>query len=201
MTLFIKAVTGELLDCLGRIMSDPVLAAFHLVGGTALALRFGHRRSIDIYLFTTSEFDVPEMAVHMAGHHGMVHIETAPHTLRGHVEGVKADMIAHLYPLLAPVENLEGIRMASLSDIAAMKLNAISNRGSKKDFWDYALLLDHFRHREMLGYFSRKYAAYNVWHVEKSVHYFEDADKEPDPMDLKGQTWGGIKSKIIECCR
>lgn len=201
MALFMKSVTGELLDCLNRMMSDPALEAFYLVGGTALALRFGHRRSIDIGLFTSREFDVSEWSGYMSVHHGLVNIETAPHTVRGSVDGVKVDMIAHLYPLLAPLDFLEGIRMASLQDIAAMKLNAISNRGSKKDFWDYALLLDHFKHREMLGYFSRKYAACNLWHVEKSVHYFEDADKEPDPMDLKGQTWEAVKSRIVECCR
>ena len=189
-------VSEELMEGLRQVMADPSLDAFHLVGGTSLALRFGHRRSIDIDVFSAQPFDAQTMAAHMTNRHGLRDAEVTDNTVRGFLNGVKLDMIAHVYPLLAPVDTLEGVRMASLSDIAAMKLNAISNRGSKKDFWDYALLLDHFSHGKMLEFFSCKYAAFNLWHVEKSVVYFDDAELDPDPVDLIGQTWDDVKKKV-----
>ncbi len=91
--------------------------------------------------------------------------------------------------------------MASLEDIAAMKLNAIANRGSKKAFWDYAELLNLFRRDEMLAFFAKKYSDENVWHVEKSLSYFEDAEEEPSPRDLKGRTWGDVKKAVLESNR
>lgn len=80
-------------------------------------------------------------------------------------------------------------------------LNAISNRGSKKDFGDYALLLDHFSHGKMLEFFSCKYAAFNLWHVEKSVVYVDDTELDPDPVDLIGPTWDDVKKKVRAQCR
>jgi hypothetical protein len=81
-------------------------------------------------------------------------------------------------------------------DIAAMKLNAIANRGRKKDFWDYALLLKHFDRESLLGFFQKKYPNSSRWNLEKSLCYFEDAEREPDPMDLSGQTWEQVKTAI-----
>ena len=82
-----------------------------------------------------------------------------------------------------------------------MKLNAIANRGSRKDFWDYAELLDLFSRDQMLDFFARKYFDENVWYVEKSLSYFEDADQEPDPRCLVGQTWDEVKRKVLESNR
>ncbi|MCK4565338.1 MAG: nucleotidyl transferase AbiEii/AbiGii toxin family protein [Verrucomicrobia bacterium] len=104
-------------------------------------------------------------------------------------------------PTIGTPATIEGIRMASLEDIAAMKLNAIANRGSKKDFWDYAELLTLFSRDEMLGFFAEKYSDENVWYVEKSLSYFEDAEEEPNPRDLKGRTWGDVKKAVLESNR
>ena len=78
-----------------------------------------------------------------------------------------------------------------------MKLNAIANRGSKKDFWDCAELLQQYTREELLGFCGEKYQGDSLWNVEKSLCYFDDAEKEPDPRDLRGQTWEQVKGTII----
>jgi hypothetical protein len=80
-------------------------------------------------------------------------------------------------------------------DIAAMKVNAIANRGSKKDFWDYASLLDRFTTEEMLSFFHAKYSALNAWHAEKALLYFDDAEDDPDPVDRTGRSRRGSKHR------
>lgn len=106
------------------------------------------------------------------------------------------DLIANRYQLLEPIERIDGIRMAGLKDIAAMKINAISNRGAKKDFWDYAALLSLHTTEEMLSFYKAKYPSANAWHAEKSLAFFDDAENEPDPRDLSGRTWPEIKQII-----
>ena len=101
--------------------------------------------------------------------------------------------MAHRYPDCAAPERIDGIRLASLPDIAAMKLNAIANRGGKKDFWDYAELLSHFTRDEMLQFYATKYTRDNLWYVEKSLSYLDDAESDPTPLDLRGRTWEQIK--------
>lgn len=201
MSIHKEAVSPDLMAALYAMMADDRLDAFHLVGGTALALRWGHRRSIDIDLFSATHFESEPLSEYLVQTFRMDRIETGPDTVRGFIQGIKVDLLAHVYPLISPLETIEDIRMAGLPDIAAMKLNAIANRGSKKDFWDYAALLKHFRHREMLAFFAEKYSANNLWHAEKSVLYFDDAENEPDPLDLSGNTWGTVKESIRKGCR
>ncbi len=127
--------------------------------------------------------------------------EVAMNTVGGFINGMKTDFIAHRYPLLRPLEVIDGIRLFACEDIAAMKLNAITNRGSKKDFRDYAELLAHFPHEDMLSFFSQKYSHDSVWHVLKSLVYFDDAEGEPDPRDTRGQPWKTIKQEITKVAR
>lgn len=197
MTLHVETVAPGLFALLGRVMANEVFDAFTLGGGTSLALRFGHRESVDIDLFTDQEFDPDALAGHLKDQYGMVEAATATNTVRGIIDGIKVDFLAHRYPLLSEVETVRGIRMLSLEDISAMKLNAIANRGSKKDFWDFAELLSRFSREEMLGFYARKYPQDSLWNVEKSLGYFVDAEVQPDPRDHVGRTWSEVK-RIIE---
>ncbi len=197
MSLHFETVSPELLELLRRLMQDPALDGFSLVGGTSLALRFGHRESVDIDLFTQNGFDAPVFAERLKERYGMVQTETADNTVRGVIAGVKVDLIAHRYPRIAPDEEIDGLRLCSVEDVAAMKLNAVANRGSKKDFWDCAELLQHYTCEQLLGFCGQKYQGDSLWNVEKSLCYFDDAECEPDPRDLRGQTWGQVKKVII----
>lgn len=76
-----------------------------------------------------------------------------------------------------------------------MKLNAIANRGSKKDFYDFAALSDHFSTREMIGFFGRKYPSTDPSTVIRSLDWFGDAEMEPDPVALDGRDWSNVKER------
>jgi len=183
-----------MLRALHGIMRDETLTEFHLGGGTSLALRLGHRRSIDIDLFTLQAFEVMEMASRMGEFHGLREVETATNTVRGVIDGVRIDCLAHRYPLIGEVVTVGEIRFLSFEDLAAMKLNAIVNRGSKKDFWDLAILLERFSPEDLFDLYAKKYQRDNLWMVEKSILYFDEAEGQPDPEDLGGRSWQQIKS-------
>ena len=106
-------------------------------------------------------------------------------------------MLRNAYRVLAPVERIDGVALVSLSDLAAMKLNAIANRGSKKVFFDLAELLDHFPIQEMIGFFTDKYPSTDPFTVIRSLAWFEDAEQKPDPVALNGQSW----AKVMERAR
>jgi len=191
-----KAVPDDVLQLLRKVMLDPVFDRFYLVGGTALALQIGHRISIDIGLFNGESFDTVQISEHLCNAYKGQDIEVERNTVRATIDNVKIDLMTHQYPLLEPINEIDTIRMANLKDIAAMKINAIANRGSKKDFWDFATLIDFFTAEDMLLFFQAKYANANVWHAEKSLSYFDDAEADPDPNDIKGRTWEEIKLSI-----
>jgi len=196
-----SAAPATVLNLLHAIMQDERLDPFYLVGGTSLALRLGHRMSIDIDLFVHENFDVDFVSEILDKRYNATTMEKENNTVRAIIQETKVDLIAHKYPLLEPVIHIDGIRMASLKDIAAMKINAISNRGAKKDFWDMAALLKCFSIEEMLVFFENKYPAVNSWHAEKSLSFFDDAENEPDPKDLSGRSWQEIKQIILQSLR
>lgn len=201
MKLHTQTVSEELLKRLQALMQKEELKQFYLVGGTALALHYGHRKSIDLDLFTHSPFDSSRLQEWLVRTFGMQETTIEENTVLGKIDGIKVDLMAHRYPLLGEVIEVNGIRLLSVEDIAAMKLNAIANRGSKKDFWDYAELLKHFDHQELLGFYSKKYPNGSLWTLEKSLCYFEDAEAEPDLITLNNQTWAEVKNHISTACR
>ena len=200
-SLYFAAVPAPLKELLLKLMQEPALEAFSLVGGTALSLRFGHRRSIDIDLFSPEAFNAERTAETLAKTYRIENIVTETNTLSASIQGVKLDLISHRYRLIDQPVIIEGIRMLGLKDLAAMKLNAIANRGFRKDFWDCAELLENWSMEELLGYYREKYPDTNIWQVRKSICYFEDAEIEPDPEILKARTWQEVKAIIRKNCR
>lgn len=178
---------------LGRIAPHPQLHNFVLGGGTSLALRFGHRLSVDLDFFTSETFS-PEKLFAELDLDGATIVTQAANSLTVDASGVKLDFLRHAYTLLEPVEFRDGIILLSLPDLAAMKLNAIANRGSKKDFFDFAELSAHFSVKQMIGFFSRKYPASDEFTVIRSMAWFEEAELEPDPISLTGLDWNRVKS-------
>ena len=180
---------------LERLVSQAALEGFALGGGTSLALRFGHRESVDLDFFTGREFS-PEDLLGKLALDGATVINRAANSLTLDVGGVKLDLLRHAYRMLEPTERIDGVPLVSLPDLAAMKLNAIANRGAKKDFYDVSELLGHFTIRQMIDFFTLKYPATDPFTVIRSLAWFEDAELEPDPVPLKGQTWSGVKAMV-----
>jgi len=128
-------------------MEIPELRNFSLVGGTALSLCYGHRKSIDLDLFSNKPFDNPAIIATLEKFFkkSFVNRTTNPRFgIFGFIDEVKINIIRHPHPLIRPELNIDGIRMFSTEDIIAMKVQAILGRGKRKDFWDVAELLNHY---------------------------------------------------------
>ena len=114
------------------------------------------------------------------------------------IEGIKVDFIHFRYPFIRTVRLEEGLRMLAVEDIAPMKLDAISGRGSKKDFYDVYYLLQYFTLDEMFGLYLEKYPHQTTFHVLRSLAYFNDAENDPDPFIMDTTVkWQQVKNGII----
>jgi hypothetical protein len=112
------------------------------------------------------------------------------------IDGIKVDFVNYKYPLLEDIKTIENIRLVSDKDIAAMKLNAIAGRGSRKDFIDLYFLLKKYSLNEMLDFYKQKYIDGSEFMVIKSLNYFEDADSEEMPIMFEKISWNEIKIEI-----
>jgi len=198
--LRLNTVHQETFSLLKILVSLDRLRGFYLAGGTALALQLGHRISVDLDFFTSSVFDSNELFEFLKESYEVSSATSSVNSLslyvKLHEERIKVDFIRHNYPFLQPVKHVENIRLSSLQDIAAMKLNAVANRGAKKDFYDVFALLTRFSLEELLAFFQQKYVQLNSLIVLKSLVYFADADLEPDPVSLLDINWTDVKKEI-----
>ena len=184
-----------------QLQALPELKEFYLVGGTALALQLNHRKSIDIDLFSMNEFQNDTIINFIKSRQFDFDVKfNFKNTIIGFINTIKVDFITHAYPLVLPPITEEGITYLSLQDIAAMKLNAISNSGKRlKDFIDVYFLLEHFSLSEMIEFYSIKYPRFNPLIALKAINYFEDIDPAIDPPQLKVKLpLAKIKKRIEE---
>ena len=195
--LHFDAIPEPVNHLLRHLAPRTELRNFALGGGTSLALRFGHRLSVDLDFFTIGEFS-PGQQFAALDLKGAMILAQAANTLTVDASGVKVDFLRHAYTLLEPVDEIDGITLVSLPDLAAMKLNAIANRGSKKDFFDLVELSVHLPMSEMIGFFMRKYPSSDAFTVIRSLAWFEDAEMEPDPVSLAGIEWSQVKSLVCK---
>ena len=192
----IAPATRELLN---KLMSDDHLQDFVLVGGTSLALQLGHRLSVDLDLFCETDFNEEDLRSYLERSY---HFQTdfmERSIVKGEIKGVQIDCIAHCYPWLNPFEKEDGIRLASLEDICAMKLNAIASNGTRiKDFVDVAYLSSMFSMRQMLSLYEEKYHA-NPLMPLKGIVFFDDINKAaPVKMaDGKPLDWKKIEKRLL----
>jgi len=174
-----ETVTPGALELLKELMLDENLNDFFLVGGTALSLQIGHRISIDIDLFSVNPFDEPKMLEYLEASRGFRLNYQGKNTLKGQIGNVQVDLITHAYSLVKPLNVLEDIRLASLEDIAAMKLNAIAGNGTRlKDFIDIVSLSCYLSLKEMIAGYEVKYTNRNPFIILKSLDYTADVNKE-----------------------
>lgn len=182
---------------LARIAETSLGERFYLGGGTAVALHLGHRQSYDLDLFTQEwdfPLDLPRRELAPLGEVEVIHQEGK--TFIATLDGEQISFFVYPYPLVDALSMFEGVRIAGLSDLAAMKLDAISSRGTKRDFVDlYQICQDVFSLREAIRRFERKYAdvRYSMVHLLKSLHYFQDAEPDPMPHMLVPLEWPEVK--------
>jgi len=194
------AVDPHTLELLIRLQQKEYLRGFNLVGGTALALQIGHRTSIDIDLFSDFAFDAVSVLENLSVDFDFKLFFSANNTLKGSIEEVQVDIMAHRYPFVNSPVNIENIAMVSTEDIIAMKLNAIATSGQRvKDFIDIYFLFDRYSIDDMISFYKKKYSSYNEVNILKSIIWFEDIDHSDWPVLLRNPDlkWVEIKKKII----
>ena len=203
--LFKETVTSSTLDVIHQLFSLEELNDFELVGGTALSLQIGHRISIDIDLFCQKTFETRELKetllVNFRNHELSFDYETK-NTLVGSIDQIKIDFIRHAYPKVKETKIVEGIRLCSPEDLAAMKISVITDNGSRmKDFVDLYYLLQKFSLKEIIGFYEKKYQSENSFHALKSITWFDNLDtKETEQINFienKQISFAQLKTRLI----
>lgn len=198
--LYKETVTQEMWELLQRLMKDEKLKEHVLVGGTALALRLGHRLSVDIDLFTTKGFNSQMMLKYLHNTYGANREESRffPNTVLTHIDDIKVDIVTHNYPLLNSVETTEGVRMISNEDIGAMKLHAIHQSGNRyKDFVDMYFMLEQEPLKFYLQAYQRKYDKDPYW-ASKGLNTYDKITtfEGVNVLKEKDQNWKNIQKRL-----
>jgi hypothetical protein len=194
-----EAVRDDVISTMRLLQQSSLLPQFYLAGGTGLALQFGHRRSLDLDFFSNQIPDeeriieacqrLPDFAV----------MAKAPQTVHAAIGSVKVSFLGYAYPVLFPPRKFLDVDVADPRDIACMKISAIANRGTKRDFVDLYVTARLYGLAALLNLFGRKFAQvrYNDVHVLKSLTYFEDAERDPDPHMLTPLPWKAVKQFFV----
>ena len=192
-----QTVEPHTLELLRQLMDAPLLCQARLVGGTALALQYGHRSSVDLNFVGNVDASTEELS-QVLGQVGSVTLLAQGKMIKGFdVDGVRIDIVNYAYPWLEDAVMEDALRLASPVDIAAMKVYAIENRGSRKDFIDMYFLLKHYSLDEILSFYKRKYPEHSEFVALRSLTFFEDAETFAMPKMHVDFDWEELKRSII----
>jgi len=186
-----------------KILSlQDFIKPFYLAGGTGCAVHLGHRISNDLDFFSKKDFSHFEIqnSLRSSGHFIIDYSDSQ--TLIGRFNKTKISFFHYNYPLIRDTHLFLNLSIPSLEDIGCMKIDAISSRGSKRDFVDLYFILKKFNLslKEFFKYFEEKYGKenYNIYHVLKSLVYFEDSERDPELNMLDQFSWENVKNFFIE---
>jgi hypothetical protein len=194
--LHYETVDEGTLGLLKQLQSLGILSEMRLVGGTSLALQIGHRKSIDIDLFGNLSAEYENLMDELNTIGEVVPLKNSKNIHSLLVNDIKVDIVNYGYEWLTNKITIDNIQLASIEDIAAMKLNAIIGRGSKKDFIDLFFILKDYSLATLMEFYTKKYNDGSTFLVLKSLTYFEDADMEEMPFMFNNITWQTIKDNI-----
>ncbi len=198
--LYTQTVEPGTFSLLKEIMGLPSLDHFSLVGGTALALRYGHRNSVDLALFYHEKFEPYQVIQVLESTFQNRFVYKQQHTHFGifcFIDQIKVDFVYFPHPLIAAIEEERRIRFYSLADISAMKIQAILGRAQKKDFWDLYELLQNYSLQQIIDWHKQKYPSQMLAiSIPHAITYFADADESDAPVSFKNQTWELVKKGI-----
>jgi hypothetical protein len=207
--LYYNTVSPLLLDVLKTLMAAKEFSAFRLVGGTALSLHKGHRESIDIDLFSDAMYRTIDFtAINIFLRTTYPYVDTDNLDIIGmgksyyvgnsERESIKVDLY-YTDEFIQEIQLIDEIRMASVEEIIAMKLEVISRGGRKKDFWDLHELKNDYSLAQMLALHKQRYPhSHNKELIKTNFTEFTRADEDLDPICLKGNHWEIIKLDIID---
>ena len=200
--LSFQTILPHTLELLKQIMSIPLFGSLRLVGGTALALQYGHRTSIDLDFFGDLEGNTEVVTKELDPIGEIVRGACSQNIKTFRIDGVKIDFVNYSrYPWIDDPVVEDGICLASPKDIAAMKINAVMGRGSRKDFVDIYFLLQHYSIDEILDFYQQKYSEASIFRALLSLTYFNDAEPQSMPEMLEDVEWDEIKQTILEAVK
>jgi len=198
--LHIETVEPRTLSLLKRLLNLSTLRPFSLVGGTAMALRYGHRSSVDLDLFFHEKFDHKSIESELTLEFGSDFNYESGHKQFGifcYIQKIKVDIVYFPHQPIEKIVLEDNIRMYSSADISAMKIQAILGRAQKKDFWDLYELLRHYPLQQLMDWHTQKYPSQMLAiSIPNAISYFADAEESETPVSYKGQTWEQIKKEI-----
>jgi len=195
--LQLSTIEQNTFELLKKLQKIPLLAETCLVGGTALALQIGHRKSIDLDFFGKLDFEIQELIDKIKEFANLTILSESKNIHIYSINEIKVDFVNYKYPWIDDAICEDGILLAGIRDIAAMKISAIIGRGTKKDFIDIAFLLQRFSLKEILDFYSLKYNDGSIFAAMKSLTYFDDAEGDIMPYMLMKKTWKQTKKEII----
>ena len=168
--LHYETIDAKTLELLKKILKVDLFKNLRLVGGTALALQIGHRKSIDLGFFGLLKTDEYAIRNELNQLGKVKLIQKTENISVFTIDGIKVDIVNYNYPWLADIVANDHLRLADKKDIAAMKLAAITGRGTRKDFIDLYFLLQVYSFSQILEFYKQKYHDGSVFFsFEKSV--------------------------------
>lgn len=201
--MFEKVLSKDAKRSLALLAKSEVLKFTYLAGGTAMALQLGHRYSYDFDFFTPEKFDEEILVQRIAEILPDFRLERRSWgTILGYSGETRFSLFFYNYPLLFKTHQLFGIDIADMKDIVPMKIAAIADRGTKRDFIDLYFVFARTKIltlKDALDLYDKKFKALgqNKIHILKSLVYFEDAEKDKLPRMIKKITWSSVKKFFI----
>jgi hypothetical protein len=199
--LYWNTINDLLKDCLVKLMVADELQEFRLVGGTALSLQLGHRMSDDIDLFTDAPYgSIDFAAIENYLRYTFTYVEgdfgSNPGMGKSYMIGtaadqaIKLDIYYAMDPFFQEIITAEGIKLASIEEVIAMKVDIIQRTGRKKDFWDLHELLERYTITDMIALHAARFEwTHDEPMIRRNFTLFTKASLEPDPICLKGKKW------------
>jgi hypothetical protein len=195
--LHLNTVSITLLEIIQRVSQKEEFSPFRLVGGTALSLYLGHRISIDADFFTEKPFDKKLIESYLVEiFPSAIKVSETTYGFTWVYENVKMDLYDWKVPFINPPFEESSMRLASIEDIAAYKLEAIVGRKTEKDFRDVAELLSHFSFSQLLEFYRKKYPYSDLKVVLENLAGFNHVPQEPDIVLFKEQSWFQVQQII-----
>lgn len=208
--LYWNTVTPLLQSGLRKLMSASLFDRFRLVGGTSLSLQIGHRMSVDIDLFTDATYETinfQQIDDYLRQEYTYVRPGKLPERIvfgisyilgNKREESFKLDLY-YTDQFIFPSVNVEGMRLASKAEIAAMKIDVLQRGGRKKDFWDVHALLDDYTMEYMIDLHEQRYPyTHDATLINANLTRFAPADEDFNPVCLLGKHWETIMLDFTE---
>jgi len=199
--MFEQTLSADTKSNLAAVGQTALAHKFYLAGGTAVALHLGHRFSFDLDFFTGGRFSIDEVLLTLKDLGELETFQATADTFNGKLNGLRISFFIYPYPQLEPFVEYSAIQIASTADLAAMKIDAITRRGTKRDFVDLCFLCQRLMPlSRALDLYFKKFREFNIStvHVFKSLVYFGDAETDDMPQMIEHVTWNAVKTFFLK---